>query len=115
MSTTDEVIGSIDHTLRDYGISPDAMRWTPAPAPAAPDLGGFQRAFGALGQIYNAYAKAVAKVAQEIGEGFARFSHILATPNHRPARCRRCKPFANPPALELGAEYHRRQKRRSHR
>lgn len=36
MSTTDEVIGSIDHALRDFDTSDDAMRWTPEPAPPRP-------------------------------------------------------------------------------
>jgi hypothetical protein len=31
MSTTDEVIGSIDHALRDFATGPDAMRWSPDP------------------------------------------------------------------------------------
>lgn len=33
MSTTDEVLGSIDHALTDWGTSDDAMRWTPGVAP----------------------------------------------------------------------------------
>lgn len=33
MSTADDVIDSIDHALQDWSASPDAMRWTPEPAP----------------------------------------------------------------------------------
>lgn len=34
MSTADDVIDSIEHALKDWGTSPDAMRWTPGVPPA---------------------------------------------------------------------------------
>ena len=119
MSTTDEVVGSIDHTLRDWSISRDAMRWSPEsqPQPAEPpvDLQRMQAGFRVIGEAVTAWARAVAKVAQQVGKAYVRFAHALATPDHRRARCRICSPMANPAPLALGREYRRRTRRRNRR
>lgn len=36
MSRTDDVLAAIDHAVRDYGISDDAMRWTPPGSASCP-------------------------------------------------------------------------------
>lgn len=33
MTSADDVIADIDHALLDWSVSPDAMRWNPAPPP----------------------------------------------------------------------------------
>jgi hypothetical protein len=77
MSTTDEVIGSIDHALRDFATGPDAMRWTPEPPPEgwrvapvawpqvtfAADISGFQAAIERARDAFRPMFEAVLKLA----------------------------------------------------
>lgn len=124
MSTTDEVIGSIDQTLRDYGTSDDAMRWTPQPAPprpaALPQLRppSFARVVIRIDTApFVAAMRSITKAAGQIGKMLAKYGHALGNPSHNVVRCRRCRPYANPVRLSHGVAYRARVRRRtrSHR
>lgn len=116
MSNADGVLDQIDYAIDDWRTSRDAMRWKPDPVPTADQFAALGRAFGAIGEFVNAYAKAFSKAMIPIGKVMARYTHALRTPNHNAARCRICQPYSNPVSLGTrGAAYHHRQKRRSRR
>ena len=114
MTTSDSVLDNIDHELHDWNTSPDAMRWIPGP-PKRPELTQAQiealtRTFNTVGAQIARGMKQLARTFQQAGREYAKFAHRVM--EHDRVRCRICRPYSNPRPLALGAEYHRRQKRR---
>lgn len=115
MTRADDVIDNIDHALHDWDTSPDAMRWTPESPLRRPELTPAQiealtRTFNTVGAAFARGMKQLAKTFQQAGRAYAKFAHRVM--EHDRVRCRVCRPYSNPRLLALGAEYHRRQKRR---
>lgn len=79
MTTTDDVIGSIDHALRDYGISNDAMRWTPEPAPPRPVPSPLRFADVRITVDIAPFRAAMTQVAQAWREVFGKFVSAMLT------------------------------------
>jgi hypothetical protein len=77
MSTTEDVLTSIDHTLRDFDVSNDAMRWTPEPTPhrevIAPDFTAF---FTAAQRAAADISRVMAKVTRTIAEWSPRIQEL---------------------------------------
>lgn len=118
MTTTDDVLGSIDHALRDFDTSDDAMRWTPEPAPPLPQLRppGFARVVIRVDIApFMAAVRSITKAFGRLGNMLAKYGHALGNPDHDVVRCHRCRPYANPTPLRHGPAYRARARRRTRR
>lgn len=115
MSTTDEVIGSIDHALRDFETGPDAMRWAPESAadgwriapvvwPPTPSLDALARASQAFGQVMVTIAADVGRFVEAIGKAMADISGAFWVPpgSQKSDRLR-----------QMHSAYHQRARRRT--
>lgn len=82
MSTTDEVIGSIDHALRDTTLGRDAMRWMPGGPPAdwrvAPvawppaNTEAIGRISDAFGHVTVTFSTSVGQFVKEVSEAMRK-------------------------------------------
>lgn len=127
MTDPDEVLARIDHAIGDPEIGPDAMRWTPKPAPQPGTAAGLWRRWEAAGADLSRQFVRLRASTQSSVQKLHRMSHWLWTLSgdtelevgrrHRErARCRVCRPQSNPPPLAIdGHELHRRRKTRRRR
>lgn len=116
MTATNDVLDNIDHALHDWSTSPDAMRWTPERA----RTGLTPERVDALSRVFRTFGAAVARGIKDLARSFeqaatayARFAHKVM--EHDRARCRICRPYANPTPTRHGAAYRARTRRRTRR
>ena len=122
MSTPDGVLDAIDAAVRDYSVSPDAMRWEPdepdpTPALAVPltvDLSAFTAMMTRAAEAVGSVGKALSPLLDGARAAF----HVVAYQGDRKhrRRCPTCNPAGFPKPLSInGHEYNRRRRRRRNR
>jgi hypothetical protein len=111
MTNADGVLDQIDHALHDWDTSGDAMRWKPVPPPVTVDYKRIRVAFQVIGEHVRTQMRAFEKAMRQVAKVYSPFLHQMTA--HDRTRCSTCRPYSNPKPLAFGAEYHRRQKRRS--